>query len=113
FMKFAHPLGTGKLSFPGGKTLVEFPVETYTDEADTTVKLRKFLVDLSVSTEGHYIPAEAVKLTAQPESFNLRLSKDRLVHMTLVPSSTHEDMHVYDSAIMGVLGYGLFKQFTT
>jgi hypothetical protein len=112
YMKFAHPLGSGKLTFPGGKTLVEFPVETYTNEVDTTQKLRKFLVDLGVSIEGHYVALEGMP-SDEPQAFNLRLSPARMVHMTLVPSATHRAIYEYDSTFLGVLGYGLFKQFTT
>src|SRR5206468_2329225 len=58
YLKFAHPLGSVKLDFPGpygGFTFVHLPTKEIMEWGDTVVKDHVYLIDMNVSHDGTFL----------------------------------------------------------
>jgi len=123
YMKFAHPIGSAKMEFPGpknpqrpnvgGYTFIHMPTQEVTEAGDTVVKDRTYLLDLSLVHAGLYLAPDTMKSVKDYTPFQFIFGKDRIIHTELAPSHSRENLLALDSNFNGCLGCALIKQFVT
>ena len=116
YMKFAHPIGVVKLTFPGpngGYTLIHMPTKEVTEIGDTVIKDHAYLLDLNLSHDGLYLAPDTMLKITDFTPFEFAITKDHIIHAKLAPSHSHEELRDLDSTFNGTLGYGLLRQFVT
>ena len=116
YMKFAHPVGTVKLDFPGpngGYTFVHLPTKEVNESGDTIVKDHTYLLNLNVSHEGLYLAPDTMHTLTDYTPFEFALPNGHIIHAKLAPGHSHEEFRGLDSSFNGTIGYALIRQFVT
>jgi len=123
YMKFAHPIGTANMDFPGSKkveqkdvggyTFIHLPTQEVMEAGDTIITDHAYLLDLSLSHAGLYLAADTLKSVSDYTPFQFIFDKNKIIHTELAASHTREQMRGLDSSFNGCLGWGLINQFVT
>lgn len=116
YLRQAKPICTLPLTFPGpmgGLTFVELPTQIIDEVGDTTYAPYKYLVDLSSSGEGTFLPPDTMRLYSDYLPFVFKVGTERFIHSQLAPSVSRVDLLNLDTNFNGVLGYAFFKKFVT
>jgi len=116
YLKFAHPIGSAKLEFPGpygGYMFAHFKVHDIGEAGDTTWRDRPFLIDMNLSHDGTYLAPDTLKTYSDFMPFEFPMGGNHLIHAKLAPTHSREELRGFDSLFAGSLGYGLFRNYVT
>jgi hypothetical protein len=123
YMKFAHPIASTGMDFPGSKkqgkldvggfTFIHMPTQEVPFAGDTIITDHTYLLDLSLQHAGLFLAADTLKSVSDYTPFQFIFGKGKIIHTELAAGHSREQMRGLDSRFNGCLGWGLINQFVT